>query len=98
MHQFRLPDHLRVEEGCFAYIPEMMEDVVPDLEYKKTIIVTEKALKELFDETLATISASFGASEYYLIEAATYDEAVDLAKYITMKDIGLVIGLVEVRC
>ncbi|MBE5925025.1 MAG: iron-containing alcohol dehydrogenase family protein [Lachnospiraceae bacterium] len=92
MHQFRLPDHLRVEEGCFAYIPEMMEDVVPDLENKKTIIVTEKALKELFEDTLATIASSFGTSEFYLIEAATYDEAVDLAKYITMNEFGLVIG------
>ncbi len=42
---------LKCEEGCFAYIPEMMEDVVPDLENKKTIIVTEKALKELFEDT-----------------------------------------------
>ena len=92
MNRFRLPYHLIVEEGIFEKIPEVMNDVIPDIHDKKTILVTEENLKGIFEKILDEISADFKNIELYLIQSATYDAAVALAKYITMNDIQVVIG------
>ena len=92
MNQFRLPYHLIVDEGIFGRIPAVMEDAIPDIEKKKTIIVTEENLKGIFGSIIDGIEKSFPESEMYLIQSASYDNAVALAKYITMNDIKVVIG------
>ena len=92
MNQFRLPYHLIVDNGIFGRIPEVMGDVIPEIEKKKTIIVTEENLKKIFGSILEGIEKSFPDSEMYLIQQASYDNAVALAKYITMNDIKTVIG------
>lgn len=92
MNRFRLPYHLIVEEGIFEKIPDVMNDVIPDIHSKKTILVTEENLKGIFENILNEISADFKNIELYLIQSATYDAAVALAKYITMNDIQTVIG------
>ena len=92
MNNFHLPYHLIVQEGIFTAIPETMQDEIPDLEERKTIFVTEANLKGIFNEIIHKIMACFPRSEMYLIESATYDSAVSLAKYITMNDITVVIG------
>lgn len=92
MHQFRLPYHLIVDDGIFGRIPAVMGDVIPDIDKKKTIIVTEENLKSIFGSILEGIEKSFPNSEMYLIQQASYDNAVALAKYITMNDIKVVIG------
>ena len=48
MNQFRLPYHLIVDNGIFGRIPEVMQDAIPDIDKKKTIIVTEENLKGIF--------------------------------------------------
>jgi len=92
MHQFKLPYHLIVDDGIFGRIPAVMEDVLPGIEEKKTIIVTEENLKGIFGGIIEGIEKSFPNSELYLIQSASYDNAVALAKYITMNDIQTVIG------
>ena len=92
MHSFRLPYHLIVDEGIFFRIPEVMEDVIPNISELKMILVTEENLKGIFGEILDEITGDFPNSELYLIKKADYDSAVALAKYITMNDIKLVIG------
>ena len=52
MHQFRLPYHLIVDDGIFGRIPAVMGDVIPDIDKKKTIIVTEENLKSIFGSIL----------------------------------------------
>jgi len=91
-NNFRLPYHLVVSEGVFTKIPEIMSDVMPGIADKKTIFVTEGNLRSIFGEMIDSIIATFPDCELYLIEKASYDSAVDLAKYITMKDIENVIG------
>ena len=86
MHQFKLPYHLIVDDGIFSRVPEVMEDVLPGLSEKKTILVTEENLKGIFENHIAAIEKSFPNSELYLIQSASYDNAVALAKYITMND------------
>ena len=93
MHNsFRLPYHLVVEEGIFDRIPEVMKDVIPTFAEDKMILVTEENLKGIFEDQLDRIFAAFKNHELYLIKAATYDNAVALAKYITMNGIKTVIG------
>lgn len=92
MNQFRLPYHLIVEEGIFENIPSVMEDVAPGIAKKKAILVTEENLKGIFQSIIDSIEASFENIELYLIQQASYDNAVALAKYITMNDIKVVIG------
>ncbi len=92
MNNFRLPYHLVIEEGVFYKVNEVMEDVFPGINQRKTIIVTEENLKSIFGKIIDGIREDFVNSEIYLIQSATYDEAVKLAKYITMNDINLVIG------
>ena len=92
MHRFHLPYHLIVEEGIFNKIPEVMGDVLTEPAKKKTIIVTEGNLKSIFSEILDNICGQFEDVEMYLINGATYDNAVALAKYITMNNIKQVIG------
>ncbi len=92
MNQFRLPYHLTVEEGVFSRIPEVMSDVFPRLRRQKVIIVTEENLKNLFGNILEEIQRDFPQSELFLIDGGSYDGAVALAKYITTRDIGVVIG------
>ena len=92
MNQFRLPYHLIVDEGIFGRVPEVMEDAIPGIAEKKTIVVTEENLKGIFGSIIEGIEKSFPDSELYLIQQASYDNAVALAKYITMNDIKVVIG------
>ena len=92
MNRFRLPYHLLVEEGIYSRVNEVMSDCVPDIANKKVVIVTDKNLQTLFPDTLKDLSQDFHNSEIYLLENGSFDQAVDLAKYICMHDITVVIG------
>ena len=92
MNHFRLPYHLLVEEGIFARVNEVMSDCVPGIGNKKVVIVTDQNLQKLFPDTLKELRADFKYSEIYLVENGSFDQAVDLAKYICMNDIAVVIG------
>lgn len=92
MNSFKLPYHLLIEEGIFYKIPETMEDEIPGFGDKKTVIVTETNLKDIFSDILDKIEKSFPNSEMYLIKESSFDAAVSLAKYMAMNDIKTVIG------
>lgn len=92
MNRFRLPYHLIVEEGIFTRVNEVMADCVPNIEAQKVIIVTEKNLQELFPDVLKEIKNDFKNSEVYLVQDGYFDDAVELAKYICMNDIKVIIG------
>ena len=73
-------------------IPGCMKDVFPSLKKSKTIIVTEENLKGIYPDILNEIRRDFPKSELFLLDQVNYDSAVQLAKYITMNEILLVIG------
>lgn len=93
MNRFRLPYHLKIEEGILNDVPGCMKDVFPDLKKAKTIIVTTEHLMGLFPVIVQELQKDFPESELYLAKGATYDSAVALAKQIVMNEIKLVIGL-----
>lgn len=92
MNSFHLPCHLIVQSGIFDRIPEVMEDEIHGLIRKKTLLVTEKNLNDIFSSRIEKIRSEFNKCDLYLIENASYDNAVALAKKITMDDIETVIG------
>lgn len=92
MNRFRLPYHLLVEEGIFSRVNEVMADCVPGIENRKVVIVTDENLQKLFPDTVTELSSDFHNSEVYLVKEGSFDQAVDLAKYICMNDISVVIG------
>ena len=93
MNRFRLPYHLKIEEGILNNVPDCMKDVFPDLKNAKTIIVTTEHLMGLFPDIVDEFRKDFPAHELFLAEERDYDSAVDLAKQIVMKDAKLVIAL-----
>ena len=78
--------------GRYFYKSEVMSDCVPGIENKKAIIVTDENLQKLFTATLNELTQDFHNSEIYLVKEGSFDQAVDLAKYICMHDVGVVIG------
>ena len=92
MNRFRLPNHLIIEDGILSDIPLCIKDIFPDLQNAKTILVTTEHLKGLFPGIVDEIQKDFSQCELCLIDSASYDNAVSLAKYISMNDIKLVIG------
>ena len=48
MNRFRLPNHLIIEDGILSDIPLSINDIFPDLQNAKTILVSTEHLKGLF--------------------------------------------------
>ena len=92
MDSFHLPYNLIVEEGVFECVNEVMSDCVPEINHKKVVLVTEPSLQEIFADCLEEIQRDFEKSEIYLVDSGTFDVAVDLAKYVCMNGIGVIIG------
>ena len=92
MNRFNLPYNLIVEEGVFEYVDLVMANCVPGIAQKKVVIVTESALLEIFKDCLAELQRDFKESELYLVEEGSFDTAVELAKYVCMNQIGVIIG------
>ena len=92
MNRFKLPYHLLVDEGIFSRVDEVMQDCVPDISKKKSLLVTDATLQKLFPSIISGIVADFNHCELYTISGNNFDDAVSLAKYIVMNDISVVIG------
>lgn len=92
MHSFRLPYCLIVENGAFMHMDEMLPACVADIRKKKILFVTEQLLKELFADTIAEIQKDLQHCDLYLVEDASFDIAVALAKYASVQDYDVCIG------
>ncbi|MDE6233448.1 MAG: iron-containing alcohol dehydrogenase family protein [Lachnospiraceae bacterium] len=92
MNRFRLPYCMTVEEGIFERVDEVISGYIPGINMQKAIIVTEENLKNIFPDCLDEILRDFKNSEVFLVDKSSYDDAVDLGKYICMNDIQVVIG------
>lgn len=93
MNQFNLPYCLVIEEGACERLNEILADCIPGIEKKKVLIVTEPVLIEIMQEYLAEMKRDLPASETYLIDENSFDEAMELAKHICMEDFEIIIGV-----
>ena len=89
---FQLPLCLVVEEGVFEHVDETVSAYLPEVKGQKAIIVSEKFLMELYADIVGEIQKDFGGAEVYEVVNGDYEQAVALAKYISMANVKVVIG------
>ena len=89
---FQLPLCLVVEEGVFEHVDETVCAYLPQIKGQKAIIVSEKFLMELYADIVGEIQRDFGGAEVYEVVNGDYEQAVALAKYISMANVRVVIG------
>ena len=89
---FQLPLCLVVEEGVFEHVDETVSASLPEVKGQKAIIVSEKFLMELYADIVGEIQKDFGGAEVYEVVNGDYEQAVALAKYISMANVKVVIG------
>ena len=93
MNHFRLPGCLIIEEGACERLNEILADCVPGIEEKHVVIVTEEALIPIMRSCLEEMQHDLPKSELYLIEENSFEEAMELAKQMCMRDVEVVIGV-----
>lgn len=93
MNQFHLPYCLVIEEGACERLNEILVECIPGIERKKVLIVTEPALVKIMQDYLEEMKRDLPCSVTYLIEENSFDEAMELAKYICMNDIEVILGV-----
>lgn len=93
MNHFRLPGCLIIEEGACERLNEILADCVPGIEEKHVVIVTEEALIPIMKPYLEEMQHDLPKSELYLIEENSFEEAMELAKQMCMRDVEVVIGV-----
>lgn len=93
MNQFNLPGCLIIEEGACERLNEILAECIPGIEKKRTVIATEEALIPIMKPYLDEMKRDLPESEIYLIEENSFEEAMELAKHICMKDVEVIIGV-----
>lgn len=93
MNHFRLPGCLIIEEGACERLNEILEDCVLGIEKKHVVIVTEESLIPIMRPYLEEMQRDLPKSELYLIEENSFEEAMELAKQMCMRDVEVVIGV-----
>ena len=89
---FNLPLCLVVEEGVFNHVDETVYKYVPEIKGQKAILVSENFLMNLYPDIVSEIQKDFGGAEVYEVVQGDYEQAVALAKYISMANVKVVIG------
>lgn len=93
MNHFRLPGCLIIEEGACERLNEILADCVPGIEKKRVVIVTEEVLIPIMRSYLEEMQRDLPESDLYLIEENSFEEAMELAKQMCMRDVEVVIGV-----
>lgn len=93
MNRFSLPYCLEIEEGACERLNEILAGCIHEIEKKKVIIVTEPALQSIMQKYLDEMKKDLPRSDTYLIEANSFDQAMELAKKICMDDYEVIIGV-----
>ncbi len=89
---FDLPVCLTVEEDALLHTDEIIRTYLPEIYGKKTLVVSEPNLIDLYDDVVNEISRDMGGAEVYAIKNASFDEAVDIARKICIEDIQIIVG------
>lgn len=91
--RFDLPLCLAVEEDAFFHSDEIVGRYIPEIIRQKTIIISEEFLIGIYKEKINDISSDFGNAEIYAMKAASFDEAVAIAKKVCVEEIKVIIGI-----
>jgi len=89
---FDLPVCLAVEEDAFCNTDKILKTYLPEITGKKTLIVSEQFLIDLYRDKVDEISRDLGGAEIYAMGNASFDEAVKIAKKLCTEDIQVIAG------
>lgn len=89
---FDLPLCLVVDEDVFERVDEVVEEYLPEVKGKKSLVITEKFLHDLYKDTVEEIQKDFSNADVVEVVDADFDEAVAFAKKICIENIKVVIG------
>lgn len=89
---FDLPLCLVVDEDVFERVDEVVEEYLPEVKGKKSLVITEKFLHDLYADTVNEIANDFSGADVMEVVTADFDEAVAMAKRICIENIKVVIG------
>lgn len=92
MNDFKLPLCMIVEEGVVERVDEVISLHVPKLDKQGVIIVTDKIIQGLYPKQIEKMAERFDRVKVYLVEEGSFQNAVELARYICIKGYSLVIG------
>lgn len=90
--RFDLPLCLVVDEDVFERVDDIVASYLPEVKGKKSLVVTEQFLHDLYQDTLDEIQKDFSDAEVVDIKEASFDAAVSIAKKICIENIKVVIG------
>jgi len=90
--RFDLPLCLVVDEDVFERVDDIVANYLPDVKGKKSLVITEQFLHDLYQDTLDEIQKDFSNADVVDIKEATFDVAVAIAKKICIENIKVVIG------
>jgi len=93
MNQFNLPGCLFIEDGACERLNEILADCIPGIEKKRAVIATEESLIPIVGAYLDEMKRDLPKSELYFIKENSFEGAMELAKYICMKDVEVIIGM-----
>ena len=93
MNRFSLPYCLIIEEGIYEHLDEALLECVPDITDKRVMIVTEKALQNIIQKYLNEMQKDLPLSELYLIEQNSFEQAMELARAVFVKNFEVIIGI-----
>ena len=91
--RFNLPICLAVEEDAFYHSDDIVKRYIPDIIGQKTIIISEEFLIGIYKDKIMDISRAFGDAEVIAMKAASFDEAVSIAKRVCVEDVKVIIGI-----
>ncbi len=91
--RFNLPICLAVEEDAFYHSDEIVKRYIPDIIGQKAIIISEEFLIGIYKDKIMDIRRSFGDAEVIAMKAASFDEAVSIAKRVCVEDVKVIIGI-----
>ncbi|MDD7515225.1 iron-containing alcohol dehydrogenase family protein [Ruminococcus flavefaciens] len=91
--RFNLPICLAVEEDAFYHSDDIVKRYIPDIIGQKTIIISEEFLIGIYKDKIMDISRDFGDAEVIAMKAASFDEAVSIAKRVCVEDVKVIIGI-----
>lgn len=92
MDTFDLPVCLTVKSGALHNLEYELEKCIDNVCNRKILIVTSKELIDLFSKELEIMKNISEHTEIYTVDLSSFDEAVELAKYLSIKNFRLVIG------
>ena len=93
MNRFSLPYCLIIEEGIYEHLDEVLPECVPDITDKRVMIVTEKALQNIIQQYLDEMQKDLPLSELYLIGQNSFEQAMELARAVFIKNFEVIIGI-----